>query len=77
VIARNVAVKVGFIQRQGMRHKQRLMATAAIGGIGQVGTFHPVGGVAVRTDKVQGIVHFKKGGIAGQIAGQLTLEKLG
>jgi hypothetical protein len=61
VIARDVALEIAFIQRQGMRHKQGFVAAAAVGGIGQVGTFYPVGGVAVRTDKVQGIVHFKKG----------------
>jgi hypothetical protein len=53
-----MTLEIAFIQRQGMRHKQGFVAAAAIGGIGQVGTFYPIGGVAVRTDKVQGIVHF-------------------
>jgi hypothetical protein len=53
--AADVLVKAGGIQRQRVSVKQGLVALPAIGGMVQIGHTHPVGGVAMRTNNVQGV----------------------
>jgi hypothetical protein len=55
MVAADVLVKAGRVQRQRMSVKQGLVALSAVRGIVQIGHTHPIGGVAVRTNNVQGI----------------------
>jgi hypothetical protein len=55
LIAADVLVKAGRIQRHRVSCKQGLMALPTIGGVVQIGHTHPVGGVAMRTNNVQGV----------------------
>ena len=55
--AADVAIKVGFIQRQRMRHEQGFVATTAVRRTRQIVAADPVGGVAMGADNVQGISH--------------------
>jgi len=52
--AANVFVKVGFIEGQRMALKQGPMALTAIRRMSLIRNTHPVGGVAMRTNNVQG-----------------------
>ena len=53
--AANVLVKTDTVQRQRVTVKKGLVALSAIGGVVQIGHTHSVGGVAVRTNNVQGV----------------------
>jgi hypothetical protein len=58
-----------------MRYKQGFMTTATVGRVGQVGAFDPVGGVAMRANKVQGVVHFFEERVS-RSAGRKTYKNL-
>jgi hypothetical protein len=53
--AANVFVEAGGVKRQRMAIKKCLVALPAIRCVARVGHTHAVGGVAVRTNNVQGV----------------------
>ena len=59
MVAADVFVKASFVKGSGVRCIQRLVATAAVGCLGQVRPGNAVGGVAMGADNVQRIRHGK------------------
>jgi hypothetical protein len=67
-------VKGCFIKRRRFRTEQLVLAVAAIRRGGQLAGLHPVGGVAVRTDDVQGSGHPLQLGPGEVISSVLTFH---